>query len=195
MADLAESAFDTHFKYSQLPGAFKGNFGDTSSFFKGLENILGLPNPNVSVAIALEHQSSADSLDEFISNPAIGITYKPCQEYEFVVNPNLADINIYPGTNGSPGPAASGGSRCPSPLQAYMDSKICKQANLLEVEVIALRLYTGPMFFKYNSVLRNFPESAVTALKGNRYITTIHAIVSGVVKLSQHMVLPTDRKV
>lgn len=33
------------------------------------------------------------------------------------------------------------------------------------------------------------------SLKGNRYITTIHAIVSGIIKLSQIAPLPKDRKV
>lgn len=176
-----ENAFEMHSKYCQLPGTFKGVFGDTSSFFKGLENILGLPNPNVSVAIALEHEGSADSFDEFTPNAAIGIAYKPSQEYEFVVNPNLVDIHIYPATEGLPGPAASGGGRRPSPLQSYLDDHISKNANLLDEEVIALRLYTGPMFYKYNAVLRGFPDSAVNGLKGNRYITTIHAIVSGII--------------
>ena len=194
MAD-SESAIDTHSKYSQLPGAFTGNFGDASAFFKGLDHILGLPNPNVSASIALEHQASSDSQDEFVPNASVGVAYKPFIEYEFVVHPDLNNTQLYPGTSGPPGTAAGGGSRRPTPLSEFISNNLCQSANLLDEEVIALRLYTGPMFFKYNAVLRNFPENAVKALKGNRYVTTIHAIVSGVIKLSQYMILPENRKV
>ena len=56
-------------------------------------------------------------------------------------------------------------------------------------------LAAGPMFLKYNSVLRGFPGSVVKALKGNTYTTTIYCIVSGIIKLSKVMVLPEDRMV
>ena len=41
------------------------------------------------------------------------------------------------------------------------------------------------MYCKYNAVLRGFPTAVVDALKGNTYATTIHLIVSGVIKLSR----------
>ena len=41
------------------------------------------------------------------------------------------------------------------------------------------------MYCKYNAVLRGFPTAVVKALKGNTYATTIHLIVSGVIKLSR----------
>ena len=41
------------------------------------------------------------------------------------------------------------------------------------------------MYCKYNAVLRGFPKAVVHALKGNTYATTIHLIVSGVIKLSR----------
>ena len=41
------------------------------------------------------------------------------------------------------------------------------------------------MFFKYNAVLRGFPQAVVDGLMGNTYPTTIHLIVSGVIKLSR----------
>jgi hypothetical protein len=67
------------------------------------------------------------------------------------------------------------------------------EAGLREEEVIALLLYTGPMFKKYNAVLRGFPQDTYEALLGNTYTTTIYCIVSGVIKLSKHMRLPADR--
>jgi hypothetical protein len=46
--------------------------------------------------------------------------------------------------------------------------------------------FAGPMFRKYNAVLRGFPKAVVDDLKGNTYATTIHLIVSGVIKLSRY---------
>jgi len=45
---------------------------------------------------------------------------------------------------------------------------------------------TGPMYCKYNAVLRGFPKAVVDDLNGNTYTTTIHLIVSGVIKLSRY---------
>ena len=58
-------------------------------------------------------------------------------------------------------------------------------------EAIAARLYTGPMYEKYNAALRK--ASGVDLLvrrfeklcAGNSYATTIHAINSAVIKLSK----------
>jgi hypothetical protein len=43
------------------------------------------------------------------------------------------------------------------------------------------------MYCKYNAVLRDFPPSMVNGLKGNTYATTVHLIVSGVIKLSRYV--------
>lgn len=62
------------------------------------------------------------------------------------------------------------------------------------VELAALRLYTGPMFLLYNTKLRSMssggtvPErdSQLGGLRTHgRYTTTIHAINSGIIKLSR----------
>ena len=68
-------------------------------------------------------------------------------------------------------------------------------AGLTREEVIAIRLFTGPMFMKYNAKLRQFPAAAVAALKGNAYVTSIHAVVSAIIKLSRTWKIPDDRKV
>jgi hypothetical protein len=73
--------------------------------------------------------------------------------------------------------------------------KHLKSAKLCKEEVIALRLYTGPMYIKYNAVLRGYPKSELLALKGNRYTTTIHAVVSGLLKLQKVTIVPSTHKV
>ena len=71
---------------------------------------------------------------------------------------------------------------------------IVKEAGLRVEEVLALLLYTGPMFAKYNASLRRFPADRVEGLRGNKYTTTIYCVVSGIMKLSRKMKLPADRK-
>ena len=69
-------------------------------------------------------------------------------------------------------------------LIARQLQRLCK-ARLLREELVALRLYTGPMYFKYNAILRQLEGcKIVKTCKGNKYCTTIHCIVSGIVKLS-----------
>jgi len=65
------------------------------------------------------------------------------------------------------------------------------KAQLIWVEALAGRLYTGPMYEKYNAALRAHSgvqylvEKARDLTKGNNYATTIHAINSCVIKLSK----------
>ena len=67
-------------------------------------------------------------------------------------------------------------------------------AELIKEELIGGRLYTGPMYQKYNAVLRGFgdapgstflADAARKLCRGNKYVTTIHAINSAVIKLSK----------
>ena len=67
------------------------------------------------------------------------------------------------------------------------------EAQLIEQEeLIGCRMYTGPVFVKYNSVLRGlqssiafFKNDFLRLCKGNKYTTTLHVINSAVVKLSK----------
>ena len=51
------------------------------------------------------------------------------------------------------------------------------RGKLNKAEVLALRLWTGPMYLVYNSVLRGVETGGFT--------TTLHAVHSGILKLSQ----------
>ena len=67
-------------------------------------------------------------------------------------------------------------------VNARLD-KLNEPALLLE-EGIGGRLYTGPMFVKYNDLLRGFGRH-LAGCKGNRYVTTTHVINSAIVKASK----------
>eukprot|EP01042_Synura_sphagnicola_P000576 gene576-622_t len=86
-------------------------------------------------------------------------------------------------------------ARRPVQLQELMKNQTFIDSGLTRAELVALRLFTGPMFMKYNCVLRGYPQEIARNLKGNRYITTIHTIASGIVKLSRVAELPENRKV
>jgi hypothetical protein len=57
--------------------------------------------------------------------------------------------------------------------------------NLRKEEVVAIILFTGPMYAIYNAVLSNFPPQNAEPFKNVKFTTTIHAIMSAIQKLSQ----------
>lgn len=86
-------------------------------------------------------------------------------------------------------------SRSEKAMKELMKQDIVSEAKLCFEEVLALRLYSGPMYMKYNTILREFPEDLLKTFKGNRYTTTIHLILSGILKLSRVQPIPKERLV
>ena len=143
--------------------------GLADDFKKGLDAYLGMPSFNVKAAMEREHCSSHDSYTTFHpSNNAAMVTW-PQMEWDYVVN--FDPTREYPG----------GDERVGKPVHFYLTHVNSKEAVLNETEVIGLRLYSGPMYMHYNMVMRG--------QTGKQYITTIHAIVSGITKLSSIMKL------
>ena len=69
-----------------------------------------------------------------------------------------------------------------------------KSAHKLDLaEVIALILYTGPMYVIYNALLRFFPSNIVAQFGSNRFESTIFAIISGISNLSRITNVPKSR--
>jgi hypothetical protein len=74
--------------------------------------------------------------------------------------------------------------------------KTAVKAGLTRPEVIALILYTGPMFQVYNSILRRFPQNVYDVYANsdsdepNLFSTTIFVLVSAVQKLSRSNLIP-----
>jgi hypothetical protein len=67
--------------------------------------------------------------------------------------------------------------------------------SLVMDEIVALRLYTGPMYVVYNALLRFFPLKLAAKFSSNRFSSTIFAIISGITKLSRFAQVPENRKV
>ena len=67
-------------------------------------------------------------------------------------------------------------------------------ASLRFEEAIQQYQYTGPLYQKWNSVLRRM-GGASTANSGNKYATSIHTLVSAVLKTAKATRIPESRKV
>ena len=74
-----------------------------------------------------------------------------------------------------------------------VQKSLAKRADLSRAEMIAVVLYTGPMFVVYNGILRQFPKELYSVFleSDNRFSTTIFILVSAVQKLSRCMHIPT----
>ncbi len=185
-----------------LDGAFVGKFATLDDFYKGPEELIGTPNPKIMQGMHAEHCLRGNSRTEFTTGN-YNLTTTPTTEWEFVVEPR--DGVAYPHTpkEKAQWPKGMGwkgkSGRKAEDVEVIMQRKQVTLAGLLKMEVIALRLYTGPMFVLYNAVLRDFPARDVECLqdtegKENRYETTIFAIASGITKLSKVCDIPKDRR-
>ena len=172
-------------------------------FFKGPEALIGVPNPKIWSGMHDEHCLRGNATTWFTTGN-YNMTTTPRLEWEFVVSPTPGFE--YPHTPSNKALWRRGSEwqgefgRDVESLQSFLEKSEVKRAALIDEEVIALRLATGPMFVLYNAVLRNFPEKDVECLldtktgKENRYETTIFVIASGISKLSKLSGVPKDRR-
>jgi hypothetical protein len=122
--------------------------GSVADFHKGLSGCVGMPQLNFKIAMRQEHCERAGCDVEFTTNN-YHITTTPKNEWNYVVNgvaPPFKDM---------------GEGRCIVPIdELYQkEQKWAKEGTgLTEVELIAVVLYTGPMFQVYNGILRRWPE-------------------------------------
>jgi hypothetical protein len=190
-------------KFVQEGNSFQLSYGGLDEFFGGLEGKVGSPDPRVRHAMKQEHSVRADSFELFTTS---NYSMETCAETEwrFVAEPESS--NNWPSEGR---PALVSGQPCVrsalplSALEGAMHTKNCSlrassQTEMILEEAIAGRLYTGPMFMKYNAILRGITSQVPPLVKafeslckGNTYTTTLHVINSAVVKLSKLTVATT----
>jgi ankyrin repeat protein len=179
---------EQHGKFHQDGVAFELKFGEILTFFAGLEAQIGPPEVHVALAIEFEHTSAADSNDAFTTSN-YGVLTTPRTEYWFVAEPER-DVD-WP-TESKLADGASEMRRRPLPSKELgtrlgeknVELRSLGEPELMHEEGVGARLYTGPMYVKYDAILRGFGP-ALNECKGNRYVTTIHAINSAIVKASK----------
>ena len=213
-------------------------YASLNTFYGGLEAKIGSPDPKVEQAMEEEHTLRGDSNDEFTTNN-YDITTTSSTEWKFVASPDQPLEGGWPvekklvraleeqssalplSSESAAFVKAGAQQREPMPrdqLKHAVEEKNAKlrkmqEALLQAIEAMAARLYTGPLFVKYNAVLRGLEtevpflrndmiqrccakQMAECYVKGtvsfedackqlNKYTTTLHAINSCVVKLSK----------
>ena len=85
-----------------------------------------------------------------------------------------------------------GHGRIIQPIDELLQKPLAKAAKLIREEMIAIVMYTGPLFLLYNAVLRRFPADIYEVFKsaGNLFPTTIFVLVSAINKLSRCANIP-----
>ena len=167
-AAKASTGLELNSKFATNGEAFKGEmgFGGMSEFHGGLEALIGGPlmlNGSLLNAMASEHRDQKDASVPFsTSNGVDGTT--SAREWEFVNDPDLNDQERYAERGGDFREAHPDRCRTPMPLEVYekkmerLNEQLISEglAPLILEELIGGRLYTGPMYEKYNAVLRFF---------------------------------------
>lgn len=193
-------------------------FASLSSFFGGLEGKIGAPDPDVQEKMRGEHKrgpkfNEDQECDRWFTTPNYKIRTTSRIEFDFVDNPENGLKSEVHGTTTWPAEDTAElrqkrtEARKPMPraeleqkrTELNQKLKELKQDALVWEEVVAARLYTGPLFVKYNAVLRGI-DSSSDYLKGemkkycaereggtkiNPYCTTLHSINSAIIKLSK----------
>ena len=195
------SALEQNSKFSMEADAKTSSFAELKNFYDGPEKLIGTPNPKANEGIKREHCGRKNS-DTKHTTPNYNVLTWPNLEYYFVVNPSMFSNDEYPHIPknkehwSETGKALwkGGHGRDIFELKQFTQHPTAQKAGLGEAEVVALRLYTGPMYVWYNAVLRHYPTDIWESLEGNRYETTIFCIISGIVKLSRLTEVPEDRR-
>jgi len=178
--------------------------GPAEDFSRTLESFLGPPKKLLYEAMEKEHCDSVDSHIKYCSSN-YGIKTNSRIEWNFVINPsekNLDKLNL----NEWPQETElnSKDRRKPKPIDDFEDDldEINVRLRRLElprmtiIEVIALRLYSGPMGVKYNKMIRSHTaghregqewrlDEEHELCRGNKYPTTMHVIQSTISKLGK----------
>jgi hypothetical protein len=147
----ASDAQEQHSKFAEA--TFTLAYTGRSTFFGGLETLIGLPTPNLRIAMETEHCASADSRDEFTTSN-YGITTTPEVEWHVVLDPQ-AGLGIlkrkeYPfETFGVTGEhmrkLQTLDDFVPALERTNASLRKLGEPTLCEEELLSGRLYTGPM--------------------------------------------------
>ena len=207
----AATAAELNNKFHLEEGVVSLRYGDLDTFYRGLEGQVGAPDPKLGKAMREEHCERPDSSLGFNTTNYNTRTTSSI-EYLFVADSTVALAQSSSGMSGMEldgvrlesfpvermdmDPALR---RVPKPLDSFdhMLDRVNRQLDqqretkMIRDELIGARLYTGPMYMKYNSVLRAgsgvpyIVKTNAELCRGNQYTTTLHVINSSIVKLGK----------
>eukprot|EP00965_Chrysotila_dentata_P144564 4775357-Pleurochrysis_carterae.AAC.2 len=179
-------------KFAVGEASFELSYASLSDFHNGLEGIIGPPSVHFMKAMEEEHTREHEMNKPF-TTANYAITTTPETEWLFVAG-TAEQVDEHLKCIGGMWPVETRGlkdeghRRKHLPLekllvvaeQLNMKLKQMGEPVLIEAELVAARMYTGPMFVKYNGVLRAPPANGEFL-----YVTTLHSINSCVIKLSK----------
>lgn len=178
--------------------------GPVEDFHCGLESFLGTPKKLLYEAMEKEHCDSADSDVEFYAGN-YGINTKSKTEWNFVVDPSENNLKQLDHTEW-PAETKLDKKNCrkPKPIDDFEDHlaginvrlQILGVPRVTIIDMIALRIYSGPMGVKFNKMIRAHTaghreeqawrkDEERKLCLGNKYSTTIHVIQSAIAKLGK----------
>jgi len=187
-----------HSKFTQDPNfkGVRGKFAADELFAAGIDGIVGPLDVQYIRAMYNEHCLGAEASKQFTAwNAGHEIKTTPEREWLFVVGRDGLDKSSWTFDVERAEPVVEEGmmveGRNAEKLAALLRSPEVERSKVTVAEVVALRLYTGPMYVKYNAVLRGI---AVATAGGTIYSSTVHLICSGLHKLSRVSELPKEMK-
>ena len=187
-----------HSKFTQDPNfqGVRGKFAADELFAAGIDGIVGPLDVQYIRAMYNEHCLGAEASKQFTAwNAGHEIKTTPEREWLFVVGRDGLDKSSWTFDVERAEPVVEEGmmveGRNAEKLAALLRSPEVERSEVTVAEVVALRLYTGPMYVKYNAVLRGM---AVATAGGTIYSSTVHLICSGLHKLSRVSELPKEMK-
>lgn len=174
--------------------------GGIVDFHSGLTGRVGMPHLKFKDAMRQEHCDRAGCNTTFTTGN-YKITTTPKQEWLYIAGDEAGNHISCPDM---------GHGRRIVPISELMNLQLAIHAKLTEVEMMAIVLYTGPMFQAslrvrvrscafavivlqvYNCILRRFPADKYALFEegSNRYSTTIFVLVSAVQKVSRCTRIP-----
>ena len=187
-----------HSKFTQDPNfkGVRGKFAADELFAAGIDGIVGPLDVQYIRAMYNEHTLDAEASKQFTAwNAGHEIKTTPEREWLFVVGRDGLDKSSWTFDVERAEPVVEEGmmveGRNAEKLAALLRSPEVERSHVTVAEIVALRLYTGPMYVKYNAVLRGM---AVATAGGTIYSSTVHLICSGLHKLSRVSELPKEMK-
>jgi len=167
--------------------------GPLEVFYNGIDGMIGLPNLKTKEAIEEEHSSDV-TFQAY--NQGREITTSAKEQWNMVL------------PEGFKGAVNNKDYDQKKVIcEDFMKHETATKAGLEKVELVVLRLYSGPMYVKYNKQLRDVGEKIMKYLKeqkdankeqditaaiakarletGKEFVTTLHTLVSALLKLSQ----------
>ena len=184
-------------------GAFTLSFStDSSVYWGGLQRVIGPPKGGMPIIDAMEHEHCKEVDSELLFEVSNYQTFTTSHiEFLFVTQPTdglqVLNLDEWPGTESYRPEHDRRDALTYDDFQAHwkkinVNLRCVNEQPLSIPEFAALRLYTGPLYVKYNGILRAalsgvpFLEQACQKLcMGNQYPTTLHVLTTAIIKLGK----------